>query len=70
MAASRIAPATRAARQNRKRGSGSAEPQEEPAIALEQINQQTLRITMLLMLALFGVMFWAIWSDFTVFKQS
>ncbi|EIA2630369.1 mechanosensitive ion channel [Escherichia coli] len=32
-------------------------------------NQQTLRITMLLMFALFGVMFWAIWSDLiTVFS--
>ncbi|STI77386.1 potassium efflux protein [Escherichia coli] len=36
----------------------------KPTIALEQVNQQTLRITMLLMFALFGVMFWAIWSDF------
>lgn len=37
--------------------------------ALEQVNQQTLRITMLLMFALFGVMFWAIWSDLiTVFS--
>ncbi|MFV2801183.1 hypothetical protein ACNI17_50700, partial [Escherichia coli] len=33
------------------------------------VNQQTLRITMLLMFALFGVMFWAIWSDLiTVFS--
>ena len=30
------------------------EPQEEPTIALEQVNQQTLRITMLVMVALFG----------------
>ena len=30
-----------------------AEPPEEPTIALEQVNQQTLRITMLLMFALF-----------------
>lgn len=52
-----------------KEGAEGAEPQEDPAIALEQINQQTLRITMLLMLALFGVMFWAIWSDLiTVFS--
>ncbi len=52
-----------------KEGAEGAEPQEEPTIALEQINQQTLRITMLLMLALFGVMFWAIWSDLiTVFS--
>ena len=59
-----------ARRQNMvKEGAEGAEPQEEPAIALEQINQQTLRITMLVMIALFGVMFWAIWSDLiTVFS--
>ncbi|HDG1691141.1 TPA: mechanosensitive channel MscK [Kluyvera georgiana] len=59
-----------ARRQNMvKEGAEGAEPQEEPAIALEQINQQTLRITMLVMVALFGVMFWAIWSDLiTVFS--
>ncbi|XTZ37417.1 mechanosensitive channel MscK [Salmonella enterica] len=51
-----------------KEGAEGAEPQEEPTIALEQVNQQTLRITMLVMVALFGVMFWAIWSDLiTVF---
>ncbi len=43
-----------------KEGAEGAEPPEEPTIALEQVNQQTLRITMLLMFALFGVMFWAI----------
>ncbi|WP_256743881.1 hypothetical protein, partial [Cronobacter sakazakii] len=38
------------------------------SLALDQVNQQTLRITMLLMFALFGVVFWAIWSDLiTVF---
>ncbi len=59
-----------ARRQNMvKEGAEGAEPQEEPTIALEQINQQTLRITMLVMIALFGVMFWAIWSDLiTVFS--
>ncbi|EPI5315786.1 mechanosensitive channel MscK [Shigella flexneri] len=52
-----------------KEGAEGAEPPEEPTIALEQVNQQTLRITMLLMFALFGVMFWAIWSDLiTVFS--
>ena len=52
-----------------KEGAEGAEPQEEPTIALEQINQQTLRITMLVMVALFGLMFWAIWSDLiTVFS--
>jgi potassium efflux system protein len=58
-----------ARRQNMvKEGAEGAEPQEEPTIALEQVNQQTLRITMLVMIALFGVMFWAIWSDLiTVF---
>ncbi|WP_044185181.1 mechanosensitive channel MscK [Metakosakonia massiliensis] len=51
-----------------KEGAEGAEPQEEPTIALEQVNQQTLRITMLLMIALFGLAFWAIWSDLiTVF---
>lgn len=51
-----------------KEGAEGAEPQEEPTMALEQINQQTLRITMLVMIALFGVVFWAIWSDLiTVF---
>ncbi|SCC53495.1 mechanosensitive channel MscK [Kosakonia oryziphila] len=58
-----------ARRQNMvKEGAEGVEPQEEPTIALEQVNQQTLRITMLVMVALFGVMFWAIWSDLiTVF---
>lgn len=52
-----------------KEGAEGAEPQEEPTIALEQVNQQTLRITMLLMVSLFAVMFWAIWSDLiTVFS--
>lgn len=51
-----------------KEGAEGAEPQEEPTIALEQVNQQTMRITMLVMIALFAVMFWAIWSDLiTVF---
>lgn len=51
-----------------KEGAEGAEPQEEPTIALEQVNQQTLRITMLVMVALFGLVFWAIWSDLiTVF---
>lgn len=51
-----------------KEGAEGAEPQEEPTIALEQVNQQTLRITMLVMIALFCVLFWAIWSDLiTVF---
>ncbi|MTH44758.1 mechanosensitive channel MscK [Escherichia alba] len=59
-----------ARRQNMvKEGAEGAEPQEEPGIALEQVNQQTLRITMLLMVALFGLVFWAIWSDLiTVFS--
>ena len=58
-----------ARRQNMvKEGAEGAEPQEEPTIALEQVNQQTLRITMLVMIALFAVLFWAIWSDLiTVF---
>ncbi len=58
-----------ARRQNMvKEGAEGAEPQEEPTIALEQVNQQTLRITMLVMISLFAVLFWAIWSDLiTVF---
>ena len=53
-----------------KEGAEGAEPQEEPTIALEQVNQQTLRITMLLMVSFFAVMFWAIWSDLiTVFSS-
>jgi potassium-dependent mechanosensitive channel len=51
-----------------KEGAEGAEPQDAPAMALEQVSQQTLRITMLLMLALFAVVFWTIWSDLiTVF---
>lgn len=46
-----------------KEGAEGAEPQEEPTIALEQVNQQTLRITMLLMVCLFAAVFWGIWSD-------
>jgi potassium efflux system protein len=58
-----------ARRQNMvKEGAEGAEPLEEPTIALEQVNQQTLRITMLVMVSLFAVLFWAIWSDLiTVF---
>ncbi|WP_297207079.1 mechanosensitive channel MscK [uncultured Pluralibacter sp.] len=53
-----------ARRQNQvKEGAEGAEPVEEPAIGLDEVNQQTLRITMLVMFALFGVIFWAIWSD-------
>ncbi|MBK4715718.1 MULTISPECIES: mechanosensitive channel MscK [Tenebrionibacter/Tenebrionicola group] len=48
---------------------GSNEPVEEPPLGLEQVNQQTLRITTLVMFALFGLIFWAIWSDLiTVFS--
>lgn len=44
------------------------EPTDEPAMALDLVNQQTLRITMLVMFALFAGLFWAIWSDLiTVF---
>ena len=46
-----------------KEGAEGAEPLEEPAIGLDEVNQQTLRITMLVMFALFAVVFWAIWSD-------
>lgn len=58
-----------ARRQNMvKEGAEGAEPVEEPPLGLDQINQQTLRITTLVMFALFGLVFWAIWSDLiTVF---
>ncbi|MBJ3814646.1 mechanosensitive channel MscK [Shimwellia pseudoproteus] len=58
-----------ARRQNTvKEGAEGAEPVEEPPLGLDQINQQTLRIAVLLMFALFGLLFWAIWSDLiTVF---
>ncbi|WP_312310418.1 mechanosensitive channel MscK [Atlantibacter sp.] len=58
-----------ARRQNMvKEGAEGAEPVEEPPLGLDQVNQQTLRLTMLTLFALFGVMFWAIWSDLiTVF---
>lgn len=58
-----------ARRQNMvKEGAEGVEPVEEPPLALDQINQQTMRLTMLLMFALFGVVFYAIWSDLiTVF---
>jgi len=57
-------------RQNQvKEGAEGAEPVQEPPLALDQINQQTLRLTTLMMFALFGVVFWAIWSDLiTVFS--
>lgn len=52
-----------------KEGPEGVEPVEEPPLALDQINQQTLRITTLTMFALFGLVFWAIWSDLiTVFS--
>ena len=59
-----------ARRQNQvKEGAEGAEPVQEPPLALDQINQQTLRLTTLMMFALFGVVFWAIWSDLiTVFS--
>ncbi|QCT20175.1 mechanosensitive channel MscK [Jejubacter calystegiae] len=42
--------------------------EEEPPLGLDQVNQQTLRLTTLAMFALFGLVFWAIWSDLiTVF---
>ncbi|MEA1065782.1 mechanosensitive channel MscK [Erwinia sp. HR93] len=51
-----------------KDGAEGAEPVEEPPLGLDQVNQQTLRLTTLGMLALFCVAFWAIWSDLiTVF---
>jgi len=51
-----------------KEGAEGAEPVDEPPLGIEQINQQTMRLTMLLMFSLFAVVFYAIWSDLiTVF---
>ncbi|MTD40813.1 mechanosensitive channel MscK [Erwinia sp. CPCC 100877] len=53
-----------------KEGEEGAETmvEEEPPLGLDQVNQQTLRLTTLAMFALFGLVFWAIWSDLiTVF---
>ncbi|MFS7732418.1 hypothetical protein ACJ8BD_00170 [Klebsiella pneumoniae] len=46
-------------RGGRRRAAGKGNYQ----LSEEQVNQQTLRITMLVMVTLFAVMFWAIWSD-------
>ncbi|BDH46790.1 hypothetical protein TUM12370_28340 [Salmonella enterica subsp. enterica serovar Choleraesuis] len=51
-----------------KEGAEGSEPENEEPMAIDQVNQQTLRITMLGMFALFAGVFWAIWSDLiTVF---
>lgn len=36
---------------------------EEPPLALDQINQQSLRLTTLVLFAIFASAFYAIWSD-------
>ena len=50
-----------------KRGEGGAEGGEpvveEPPLALDQINQQSLRLTTLVLFAIFASAFYAIWSD-------
>lgn len=52
-----------------KEGTEGSELPEEPPLGLDQVNQQTLRITTLVMFALFGLVFWALWSDLiTVFS--
>lgn len=46
-----------------KEGGEGLEPVDEAPMGLDQVNQQTLRITTLVMFALFAGIFWAIWSD-------
>ena len=54
-----------ARRQNvAKEGAEGGEPVvEEPPLALDQINQQSLRLTTLVLFAIFASAFYAIWSD-------
>lgn len=51
-----------------KEGAEGGEPIEEPPLALDQINQQTMRLAIIALFALFAIMFYTIWSDlFAVF---
>ncbi|MGG4625455.1 mechanosensitive channel MscK [Serratia odorifera] len=51
-----------------KEGAEGNEPVEEPPLALDQINQQSLRLTTMALFLLFATAFYAIWSDLiTVF---
>ncbi|MFI8415277.1 mechanosensitive channel MscK [Serratia sp. NPDC078593] len=51
-----------------KEGAEGGEPVEEPPLALDQINQQSLRMTNMVLFFVFASAFYAIWSDLiTVF---
>lgn len=55
-----------ARRQNQakeKEGAEGNEPVEEPPLALDQINQQSLRLTTMVLFLIFASAFYAIWSD-------
>ncbi|WP_025120374.1 MULTISPECIES: mechanosensitive channel MscK [unclassified Serratia (in: enterobacteria)] len=53
-----------ARRQNiAKEGAEGNEPVEEPPLALDQINQQSLRLTTMVLFLIFASAFYAIWSD-------
>lgn len=46
-----------------KEGAEGLEPVEEPPLALDQINQQSLRLTTMALFIIFASAFYAIWSD-------
>ncbi|HKN04899.1 MAG TPA: mechanosensitive channel MscK [Buttiauxella sp.] len=46
-----------------KEGAEGSEPVEEPPLALDQINQQTMRLAIIALFALFAIFFYTIWSD-------
>ncbi|MCW6567680.1 mechanosensitive channel MscK [Yersinia ruckeri] len=46
-----------------KEGAEGSEPVEEPPLALEQINQQSLRLTTMVLFLIFATAFYWIWSD-------
>lgn len=46
-----------------KEGAEGNEPLEEPPLALDQINQQSLRLTTMVLFLIFASAFYAIWSD-------
>ncbi|MHA7848087.1 mechanosensitive channel MscK [Serratia sp. D1N4] len=52
-----------------KEGAEGSEAVEEPPLALDQINQQSLRLTTMVLFLVFATAFYAIWSDLvTVFS--
>lgn len=46
-----------------KEGAEGSEPVEEPPLALDQINQQSLRLTTMVLFMVFAAALYAIWSD-------